>query len=176
MTEEKNIEATPKTPAQLDINMAELIDLSAGILNNTLIKAPKPKAKALFKELKSGKQCPMGKITFHETLRVDYKLCLDYSEFVGPGFNFDVFQTALHDILRKIHEHLTAKKTIDFLNSEQSVVVSLPGLVQTSYQSVDHFNVLYMAFDFVSSKEFVLRLMFVDPEQFRRSDAPVDES
>lgn len=155
---------------QLNINLAEVLDISAGILNTAFIKAPKDKAKLLFKEIKAGKHYSMGNLTFGKQLKVDYKLALDYSEFVGAGFNFSVFQGALFDLLRRIHEKITAKQQVDFLTGENSVVVNLPGVVQINHESGEQANVLFMALDFPSPQEFVLRLMFVDPEQFRRTD------
>lgn len=162
--------------AQLNINLAEVLDISAGILNTAFIKAPQEKAKLLFKEIKGGKHYPMGSLTFGKQLKVDYKLALDYSEFVGAGFNFAVFQAALFDLLHRIHGKMSAKQQVDFLTGEQGVVINLPGVVQVNHKDGEQANILFMALDFPSPKEFILRLMFVDPEQFRRSDDETTEA
>mgnify|MGYP000598552498 FL=1 len=171
-------QTTKQTPAsnaepikpQLNINLAEVLDISAGILNNAFIKAPKDNAKLLFKEIKGGKHYPMGNLTFGKQLTVEYKLAFDYSEFVGAGFNFDIFQAALFNLLHRIHEKMSAKEKVDFLTGENSVVINLPGVVQSNHKEGEQYNVMFMALDFPSPEQFILRLMFVDPEQFRRSD------
>lgn len=177
-TDAESVQENTGAPAkaQLNINLAEVLDISAGILNTAFIKAPKDKAKLLFKEIKGGKHYPMGNLTFGKTHTVDYKLALDYSEFVGPGFNFDVFQAALFNLLQRVHEKMKAKEQIDFLTGEKGVVINMPGVVHLAHKDEEQYNVLFMALDFPAPTEFILRLMFVDPEQFRRTDDADAES
>jgi hypothetical protein len=170
-------ENAEKQVKKLNINMFEVLDLCAGILNRAFVQGPqkdKEKAKELFKEIKSGKNYPMGTLTFGGEMKVDFKLALDYSEFVGAGFNFDVFSAAVFSLVQRIHEKLVAKEPIDLLSGENGVAVNMPGVVQTTNKGEEQFNVLFMALDFPSPKEFVLKLMFVDPEQFRRQDEAVE--
>ena len=69
---------------------------------------------------------------------------------------------------------LSAKEKMDLLTGENSIVVNMPGVVHTQNKDQESFNVLFMSLDFPEPKEFVLRLMFVDPEPFRREQPGQD--
>lgn len=147
----------------VDINMVELVNLAANILDQLFFKLPKEKSKSNFKDLKQGKQFNMGTLTLQNKISPNLKMALDYSEFRGPGFNFDIFQGALRNILVQISKRFEDKADLNIMTSEQgSVLVHIPGFVETDGQ----LNALLMSFDLGTMESIVLRLMFVDPSQY----------
>lgn len=147
----------------IDLNLVELVNLAAKIVERLFIKAPKEKAKSNFKELKQGKNIDLGNVTIQETLKSSLKLALDYSEFCGPGFNFDVFEAALKGILVQISQKFKAKADLNIMTSEQgSVLIHLPGMIQLNEQ----LNVMVMAFELGDMKNITIKLMFMEPGQY----------
>lgn len=147
----------------LDINLVELVNLAAKLLDNIFFKAPKDKAKPVFKAIKSGEKVPLGTVTLRETIEANLSLAMDYSEFKGPGFNFDICQLALQGILRQISETFKVKGDLNVMNSEDgSFLIHLPGMIDMSGQ----LNVLVLAIDLGDLKNIVFKLMFIDPEQY----------
>lgn len=147
----------------IDLNLVELVSLAANIVDRLFIKAPKDKAKAAFKDIKQGKAFPLGTVTIQEKLTPNLQLVLDYSEFCGPGFNFDVFVTALKGILIQISQKFQAKADLNIMTSEGgSVLIHLPGMVQLNEQ----LNVMVMAFDMGNMESITIKLMFVEPGQY----------
>ena len=148
---------------KIDLNLIELVSLAAKIVDQLFIKAPKDKAKAAFKEIKQGHTFPLGSIKVQDKLESSLQLALDYSEFCGPGFNFDVFANALKSILTQISQKFQAKADLNIMTSEEgSVLIHLPGMVQLNEQ----LNVMVMAFDIGEMEKITIRLMFVEPEQY----------
>lgn len=147
----------------IDINLVELVSLAANILDKLFIKAPKDKAKAAFKDIKQGKLIPLGTVTIQDTLKPTLKIALDYSEFRGPGFNYNVFETALKGILQQISLKFQAKADLNVMSSDNGqVLIHLPGVVQIEEQ----FNVMVMTFDISTLTDITIRMMFLDPQQY----------
>ena len=149
---------------EIDINLIELINLSAKILDQLFIRGSKDKAKPTFKVLKQGKAYPLGKVTFQDRIESSLNLTMDYSEFCGPGFNYDVFQTAVKGILSQISLKFKTKADPNIMSSEdnRSFLVNLPGLVELGGQ----LNALVLAFEFNNLEMINIKLMFVDPTQY----------
>jgi hypothetical protein len=154
---------TEQNTKNIDINLVEMTNLCANVLHQAFLSSPDKNARDLFKSLKQGKPISPGKLRLGEEMQAPLKLALDYSEFKGPGFNFDIFIAALHAMLQRISAQLKAKEKLNILHSETgSFLLNLPGVVERNEQ----INVLMMAMDFSKPKEVTLSLMFFDPEQF----------
>jgi hypothetical protein len=147
----------------IDLNLIELVNLAAKILSSVFINAPKDKAKPVFKGIKQGKTLPLGTIKIQDKLEPKLQLALDYSEFRGPGFNYDVFEASLKAVLAQISRKFQEKGDLNILNSENgSLVIHLPGVVQLN----DQFNVLVMALELGNMETITIKLMYVDPDQY----------
>ncbi len=154
MSEEKN---------QVQLNMVQLLNLSCNLLHQGFLSTTKQQAKQALKDLKAGKRIPVGKVTIQETYQLPLKLELDYSEFKGP-FNFPSFEAALKGMLQRCGETLKAKKDLNILTNEEtgSALVHLPGVIEQD----GRFNVLVTCFEMANNKEIVIRLLFVNPDQY----------
>lgn len=153
---------------QLDINLIEMVNLSANVLHQAFLSSPDKKARDFFKALKQGKTIKPGTLSLGDKLEAPLEIALDYSEFQGPGFNFDIFVAALHAMLQRISAKLKAKEDLNVMSSETgSFLIHLPGMVERE----GHVNILVMSLDFSVAKKITLRLMFLNPEQFKKESA-----
>ena len=159
----------------VDLNLVELVNLAANLFDRLFIKAPKEKAKTTFKEMKQGKSLDIGTVTIQETLKPSLSLALDYTEFCGPGFNYDIFEASLKGILTQISQKFQAKADLNIMTSETgSVLVHLPGMTQLNEQ----LNVMVLAFELGDMKNITIKLMFLEPSQYDalRNDKTQDTS
>jgi hypothetical protein len=147
----------------INLNLVELINLSVKILDQIFLKSSKQKAKLAFKTIKQGEKLSLGTIRIKNSLEPTLKLALDYSEFRGPGFNFEVFEHALRGIFLQISKKFQQQADLNVMTSAQgSVLIHLPGFVQRG----DQLNVLLLSFDLSSLDNITIQLMFVEPRQY----------
>ena len=145
------------------LNIPRLLDLTGGILHKTFVTGEKEEAKKMFKKLKKEKKLPMGSINIEEKLELKMNLGLDYSEFQGAGFNFDLFRASLHAMLSRIANVLKEKGNLNVLTNEQNMMLfNLPGVIKKD----DQFNVMVTMIDPTTPGEITFNLMYVDPSQF----------
>lgn len=169
-TPNENTQATPASAKEnssgnaLNLNMVELTNLSAKILDQMFLKSPKDKAKPVFKDLKQGNKLKLGSVTIANTLNPALELSLDYSEFVGPGFNFDVFTLALKTMLAQISQKFQQKAELNVMYSEdnRSMLLNLPGMVMIKEQ----LNAMVLGFDLGDLRTITVSLMFIEPSQY----------
>lgn len=148
----------------IDLNLVELVNIAAQILDQLFIKAPREKAKSVFKDIKQGHSFALGSVEIQKVFKPSLALALDYSEFVGPGYNFDIFQAALKGILLRISEKFQQQGDLNILTGEDnSLLIHLPGFVQQGQQV----NAMVMAFDMAKTDIITIRLMFIDPGQYQ---------
>lgn len=153
----------------IDINVAELVNLAAKLIHALFVFEPEQQARQVFKDLKNGRRINLGEFMLNEGgagQRVAaLHLALDRSEFRGPGFNFDVFTAAVKQVLQRIGDTLQRRGDLNVMTGENgSVLIHLPGLVVAREQ----LNVLAMAFDLADPAAIVVRLMYLDPDQYEQ--------
>lgn len=151
------------TDNTIDLNLPELVNLSAKLLDSMFVQNPKEKAKPIFKDLKNKLSVLLGTIDLQPDVTAELKLVLDYSEFRGPGFNYDLFYAALYGILKQISKALQKRAELNVMTSEDgTVLVHLPGAIVFEGQ----LNVMVMAFEFFGTRSIQIKLMFLDPDQY----------
>lgn len=149
----------------VDIPVVELVKVVSNTLQQCLLRPPKDKVKPLFKDLKAGKSITLGKLEAGELLSLTLVLQLDYSEFVGPGFNVDVFRATVQAMLNTASMYLKSQRELNILTSESgSTLVHTPGAITLNDQT----NVLVMAFEPIEQQQLTVKLMFVDPQQYEQ--------
>ena len=148
-----------------DINIVQVLNVAASILQTGFLTAPRVHAKQEFKKLKQGKSIQVATLNIGPLKDVPFKLQLDYSEYKGSGFGFDSFIAALKYMLLQTETVLKEKKDLNMLsnmNQSEHVLAALPGIVQRREQ----INVMMMNFSFSQVPDIILKLMFVEPGQF----------
>lgn len=125
----------------------------------------KTDAKQAYNDLRSGKHLPLLEISSGDLGSVVGVLALDCSEFVGK-LNFSTFRDALASHLNRIAEKLKNEEDLNILSSEEtgSMLFHIPGLVHVDDQS----NVLVTAIEQSKAGELIIKLMFIDPDNYRK--------
>lgn len=160
----------------VNLDLVKILNLGCNILHQAFVVAKENEAKTRLKELKAGKSVKIGALTLTAKPREDgaavpppiempLRLALDYSEFVGP-FNFPAFRQALAAMLQRIGKTMKDKGDLNILTNPQnnSALVHQPGVINSNGQ----FNVLVLTIEPAANKDIVLRLMFVDPNQYEQ--------
>ncbi len=153
---------------EIDINIVQVLNVAAGILQTGFLTGPRAHAKQEFKKLKQGKSIKVATLNIGQLKNAPFKLQLDYSEYKGPGFGFDSFIAALDSMLRHTEIAFRQEKDLNMLtdqNQRELVLAALPGIVRREEQ----INVMMMSFSFSQAPDIILKLMFVEPGQFETS-------
>lgn len=161
---------TTDTPiASFKLDPKNLADIGGRLLSTVFMRNERDKAKRLYKEIKHGKQPNMGDLTLGEGGAMPLRLALDYSEFRGP-FSFPAFQAAVHALLGNLSKQMQEEgKHLQTFSSEDanSLLFAVPGAIAAEG---GQYNVLMMSFEIGNDAGrkpgLLLKLMFVDPEQF----------
>jgi len=151
---------------EMDINIVQILHVAASILQTGFLTGPKAHARQKFKKLKQGKSIKVATLNVGQLKDAPFKLQLDYSEYTGPGFGFDSFIAALESMLRQTETAFKQEKDLNMLtdkNQREVVLAALPGIVRREEQV----NVMLMSFSFSQTPDIVLKLMFVEPSQFK---------
>ena len=149
----------------IDINIAQILDATVRILQSSFLSGPRAQARHDFKKLKQGKNIGVATLNIGKFKNRPFKLQLDYSEYKGPGFGFDIFIAALESMLRHTDTTFKEEKDLNMLtdqNQSEVVLAALPGIVRRGEQ----INVMMMSFSLSQAPVIILKLMFVDPGQF----------
>ncbi len=175
-------EQAPKK--KFNLNLVQVLDLGCGILHQAFFKQKPDAAKALLKDLKAKKRISLGALTLsnkdadgevQDSLEVPLAVELDYSEFKGGGFSFPAFQAALQAMLNQVAQTLKAKKDLNLLTNQKTggALVHQPGVIKIGEQH----NVMVIAIEPGGKEDIVLRLMFVDPNQYEslRDESTADK-
>lgn len=160
---------------RVNIDIRKLFNLGANLLVAAFIKQKPDNAKKLFKELKQGKRISAGQLTAGETgFKLPVKLELERSEFRGQ-FNFPNFEICLKSLLHQFQIKLRQDKELKQLGTLTNqdtggILFKIAGPAQIG----EDLNMLMMAIE-PGKNELLVRLMFMDPEQFRKpAETPAD--
>ncbi len=150
---------------EIDINIVQILNAAVRILQSGFLTGPRAQARHDFKKLKQGKNIGVATLNIGQLKDAPFKLQLDYSEYKGPGFGFDIFIAALESMLRHTETAFKEEKDLNMLtnqNQSEVVLAALPGIVRREEQ----INVMMMSFSLSQAPDIILKLMFVDPGQF----------
>jgi len=142
----------------------QLLSLAVQALQGGFYAAQRNDARQLFKEIEKGKKTELFKLKLNNGREIQGNICLDKSEFIGK-LGYSNFRAALGVMLSRSTEKLQEKQELNILSSEQTgeMLFNIPGLVEENGQA----NVLVLAVSQHSPGDLLLRLMFLDPAQFK---------
>lgn len=126
----------------------------------------KTQAKQAYNDLRAGKPLPLLEISAADRGKVVGILALDASEFVGK-LNYKAFRDALASHLNRIAEKLNNNESLNILTNQDTgaMLFHIPGLVQVD----DKVNVLVTGIEQAKPGELLIRLMFINPDNYRQS-------
>lgn len=157
MTEQKTI----------NIDARKLFNMGANLLVAGFVNQKPEAAKKLFKDIKQGAVVQSGQLTSEKDgVVIPIKLELDRSQYRGQ-FNYPNFEIALKALLNKFETEVRKDKELKDLRtltneSTGGILFNIPSGVQID----DDVNVLMMSVEPVD-EALVVRLMFMEPEQFQ---------
>lgn len=152
----------------VNLQTAELMTAITNNLHKRFFSAPKTKAKQHYQALESGEEISFMDINVPGQLKISCSLALDHSQFVG-SLSFSRFRDALASHLNQITDRLKNKANLNVYTAEGSndLIFHIPGLVQTG----DTLNILVTGIEQPQVGRMTIRLMFLDPAQFK-ADSP----
>lgn len=159
------------TEPTISLDARKLFNLSMDVLMRGFINRKPDDAKRLFKELKDGERVVAGTMTVQGTgANIPVRLDLDRSEFRGR-FNFPNFDHCLRAMLHRFQTEIRKDrelKNLRTLTNENTggLCFNIPSIIEIEGQ----INVLMLAVEPLD-QELIIRLMFVDPDQFKSKRA-----
>ena len=151
----------------INIDARKLFNLGSNLLVAGFIQQKPEEAKKLFKELKTGTRVRARELKAEKSgATIPIKLELERSEYRGQ-FNYPNFEIALKTLLQKFETEVRKDKELKELRTltneaNGGILFNLPSGVQIG----DNLNVLMMSVEPMDDC-LVVRLMFMNPEQFQ---------
>lgn len=146
------------------LDPVKFLTMSANLLHINFFGNSRPEAKRLFAGIYKGEQLPMSRITMEDETHLDIWLRMDSSECNGK-LSFSHFRDQLQVLLTRIKERLEKGEDPNLFTSDQSEeqIFHIPALTSDG----ENVNVLVLGFEPGEPGSMVLKLVYLDPEQFR---------
>jgi hypothetical protein len=154
----------------INIDSRKLFNLGANLLVAGFINQSPENAKRLFKDLKQGASVNSGELSGEKSgIKIPVKLELDRSEYRGQ-FNYPNFELSLKAMLQKFQTEVRKDKELKDLrtltnDATGGIVFNLP----TGVEVDGNLNVMMLAME-PKADSLVVRLIYVDPEQFKQPE------
>ena len=141
----------------------KFLTVASNILYKSLIEASRTEAKKLFNTVCQGKRIALLTVRMEDGSDLRFDLSLDSSEFRG-NLNFGAFRASVMQLLAAMGETLQAEKEVQVFTEENdgSVLFGLPGVSREG----DQINVLMLSANMRAAGTVLLKLMYMDPQQF----------
>ena len=154
----------------INIDARRLFNLGANLLVAAFVNQKPDDAKKLFKELKQGASIRSGELSGEKSgVKIPVKLELDRSEYKGQ-FNYPNFELSLKAMLQKFQTEVRKDKELKDLrtltnDATGGIVFNLP----TGVEIDGNINVMMLCME-PHQDSLIVRLMFVDSDQFQKSE------
>lgn len=143
----------------------KFLTLSVNLLHRAFIEAPRTEAKKLYRVLDEGRVINLTNVEMEDKSTLILKLALDHTEYRG-SLNYSAFRDSVATLVSSVVQTLQEEKEFPTFTSEQGeggLVFGIPAITVEESQP----NVMVLAADPAArDASLVLRLMYLDPEQF----------
>ena len=147
------------------ISREQFLTICTNLLYRAFVKASRTDAKKLFREISDGRPVRLTQLEMEDRSMVEFQISMDHSEFRGK-LNYGAFRASIGNLLGNIAQTLEQKKEIQTFgaeNNENSMIFGVTGLTVEDDQP----NVLALSTTTaVNEANVMMRLMYLDPEQF----------
>lgn len=150
------------------LDTKHLLTAMINLLHRTIVDANRTQAKKIYASLVDKRVVGLVRLKLESGNTLDTEVFLNAEEFVGE-LKFGVFRNALSawmanaiDVCKR-HEDLP----LMFNESQSETLFNIPGAVVSDGQ----LNVMFMSIFQPAPGRLRMNLMFVDPSQFKRTDA-----
>ena len=134
------------------------------MLYKTLLEAPRTSSKKLFKAIGDGRKVSLLDVRINEDTSLRFDLALDQSEFRGGRLNFAAFRNSLTVLVGTLSEALKKEAEVSVFTEQTdgSMLFGVPGVTRDE----EHVNVLMLGVDLRGPGSVLLKLQYIDPDQF----------
>ena len=145
--------------------MDKFLLLAVNLLHGALMEPSRTRAKRVFKELHEGRAVALRTIEMEDKSRAQFGLALDHSEFRGR-LNYGAFCASVESLVANIAGTLKEGREITVFNAREGRDSTIFGISGPTVED-DQPNVLVLAVEPGRDNVTILRLMYLDPEQFK---------
>ena len=141
----------------------KFLTVANNVIYKSLLEAKRTNSKNIYRAISEGKRVALMTIRMDEESESRFDLTLDHSEFRGK-LNFGAFRASVQALVGSVSELLQGEKKITTFTDEENgnVLFGVPGFTQEG----GHFNALMLAVDVAVAGTVLLRLQYMDPDQF----------
>lgn len=141
---------------------------AANQLHEAFIAASRVQSKRSFARIHGGAVLDLRRMRLEDGSMLAFRVALDCSEYRGR-IGYTPFRKALTVLLGRLAERIRLRADVaTYTNQETGAVLFwVPGVIQEEGRT----NVLLLGFEQPEAGVAILRLQFVDPEQFRKREA-----
>lgn len=153
----------------------KFLTVAVNLLHRALLEAPRPQAKALFRELRDGRSPVLTRLELEDRSTVRFDLALEQSAYRGR-LSFGAMRAGVSLLLANIVERMQAGDTPRNYAAEHDPRQLLFGVTAVVVED-GQANVLALGADLGGGEPVVqLQLMYLDPDQFARGDGAAGEA
>ena len=149
----------------------KFLTVANNVIYKALLEAQRTNAKNVYRAISEGKRVALMTIRMDEESESRFDLTLDHSEFRGK-LNFGAFRSSIQALVGSVSELLQADKKITTFTDEDSgnMLFGVPGFTQEG----ENLNALMLVADTAVAGTVLLRLQYMNPDQFVQSSSAED--
>ena len=153
------------------ISQDKFLLLSANLLHQAFIEAPRTDAKKVYKQLLTGETVNLTTVQMAQDARAAFHVSLSHSEFRGQ-LNFSAFRASVTGLVAKIAVALREEREVRVFNALNGGSAMIFGITAVTLEDGER-NVMVLAADLCKEGDAtLLQLMYLDPMQFAAASAP----
>lgn len=141
----------------------KFLTVACNVLYKTLVEASRTEAKNIYKAAREGKRVALITVRMEDETDLRIDVALDCSEYRGK-LNFGAFRSSVSHLIAGLGDALRQEKKLPVFSDDEeaSVLFGLPAVTEEAGEV----NVMMMAVDSRGSGAVLLKLMYMDPDQF----------
>lgn len=151
----------------------QFLTMAVNLLHRAFLQENRTKAKRLFRDVAEGKRVALTNVEMEDKSTVRFDLALDHSEYQG-ALNFGAFRSSLSVLLSNLAKAVQEKREISTYGAEgneENMIFGVTGV--TVERDIPAVMVLSAATG-GRDAAVLLRLMYLDYQQFQQSQQPDD--
>ena len=149
----------------LPLSRDKFLVIAINLLHRALLKPGRTQTKRMFRELADGRSLPLETVEMEDSSVARFGVSLDHSEFRGR-LNYGAFRASLETLLSNTAAQLKEGREGPVFNAQDGAGAMLFGVPGATVEG-EQANLLLLGTDTDSGGATMLRLMYLDPEQFR---------
>ncbi|MFK8019305.1 MAG: hypothetical protein AB8B86_06020 [Pseudomonadales bacterium] len=154
--------------AEHSITNDKFLTMSCNLLAKSFFDSTRTESKGYYRAINDGKRLALSRVVMDDESTIDVVLTLNCSEYCGR-ISFSHFREQLRLLLQRFSDALQKGEELPVLQEEGGVasVFKMPVL----HQANDQVNALVLGWATPVPGQLELRLMYLDPEQFKTDSA-----